>query len=248
MRPLSAPELLDVWDRGRDHGPLDRALALLAAACPGYPPDVLAALSIGERDARLMLLRQWAFGAHAACVAACPACGAQVELGFALADVCAAGLAPAAPLLLEIDGYAVRFRLPTSHDLRDLRGPAGSLAARQQVLARCVLAAMHAGAAHDGATLPESVVAALVAAMAAADPLADIRLGLICPACGHAWQVLFDIVTFFWSEIDAWARRTLCEVHALARAYGWREAEILALTARRRQHYLEILADERLPR
>jgi predicted DNA-binding transcriptional regulator AlpA len=84
--------------------------------------------------------------------------------------------------------------------------------------------------------------------MAAADPLADIRLGLICPACGHAWQVLFDIVTFFWSEIDAWARRTLREVHALARAYGWREAEILALTARRRQHYLEILADERLPR
>ena len=118
----------------------------------------------------------------------------------------------------------------------------------QQVLARCVLAAMHAGVAHDGARLPESVVAALVAAMAAADPLADIRLGLICPACGHAWQVLFDIVTFFWSEIDAWARRTLREVHALARAYGWREAEILALTARRRQHYLEILADERLPR
>ena len=42
----------------------------------------------------------------------------------------------------------------------------------------------------------------------------------------------------FWAEIDAWARRILREVNILARAYGWRESDILALGAVRRQIYL----------
>ncbi|HEX2516118.1 MAG TPA: phage baseplate protein, partial [Chloroflexota bacterium] len=37
------------------------------------------------------------------------------------------------------------------------------------------------------------------------------------------------------------ARRLLREVHTLARAYGWREAEILALPGRRRQTYLDLV-------
>jgi hypothetical protein len=30
-------------------------------------------------------------------------------------------------------------------------------------------------------------------------------------------------------------------VHLLARAYGWRETDILALSARRRQSYIELI-------
>ena len=36
------------------------------------------------------------------------------------------------------------------------------------------------------------------------------------------------------------ATRLLGEVHTLARAYHWREAEILAMSSRRRQAYLEL--------
>ena len=77
--------------------------------------------------------------------------------------------------------------------------------------------------------------------MAAADPQADVELALSCPACGHAWPAAFDIASFLWTEVDAWARVLLHEIHALASAYGWREADILALSPRRRRAYLELI-------
>jgi len=77
--------------------------------------------------------------------------------------------------------------------------------------------------------------------MAAADPQGDVELALTCPACGHAWPAAFDIASFFWTEVDAWARVLLHEIHALASAYGWREVDILALTPWRRRAYLELI-------
>jgi hypothetical protein len=89
--------------------------------------------------------------------------------------------------------------------------------------------------------LPESVVAALVARMAACDPQAEVNLTFTCPECAHEWGALFDIVTFLWAKISAQARRLLGEVHTLARAYGWAEAEILALSPARRHAYLAMV-------
>jgi hypothetical protein len=48
-------------------------------------------------------------------------------------------------------------------------------------------------------------------------------------------------VTFFWKEIAAHAKRLLREVHILAAAYKWREADILAMNPNRRQYYLEMV-------
>jgi hypothetical protein len=76
--------------------------------------------------------------------------------------------------------------------------------------------------------------------MAAADPRADVELALACPACAHEWTAAFDAAAFLWSELDAWTRRTLHDVHTLATAYGWTEAEVLAL-GRRRHVYLELV-------
>ena len=42
-----------------------------------------------------------------------------------------------------------------------------------------------------------------------------------------------------WSDLTDWVGRTLTEVHQLARAYGWSEAEILAMSGWRRRWYLE---------
>jgi len=91
------------------------------------------------------------------------------------------------------------------------------------------------------AALPAEVVTAIAQCMAEADPQADVQLALACPQCQHAWEASFDIVSYFWSEIQAWAGRILREVHSLASAYGWREAEILALSPWRRQAYLELI-------
>ena len=77
--------------------------------------------------------------------------------------------------------------------------------------------------------------------MAEVDPQADVQMDLTCPACGHQWQALFDIESFFWREISAWANRILREVHALASAYGWRESDILSMSTWRRQTYLNLI-------
>ena len=37
------------------------------------------------------------------------------------------------------------------------------------------------------------------------------------------------------------AKRLLMDVHLLARAYGWSEAEVLALSPARRRFYLEMV-------
>jgi hypothetical protein len=93
--------------------------------------------------------------------------------------------------------------------------------------------------------IPSGVAAALesemTATIAAADPLAEIVLELECPDCGAAWSAPFDIVRFLWSEVEAWVMRILDEVHVLASRYGWSEAEILALSPQRRQHYRELI-------
>ena len=54
-----------------------------------------------------------------------------------------------------------------------------------------------------------------------------------------SWQLTLDIVSFLWSEISSLAKRHLREVHTLAWAYGWSEADILAMSPARRQFYLE---------
>jgi hypothetical protein len=90
--------------------------------------------------------------------------------------------------------------------------------------------------------LPDSVIQAVLERMGHADPQANLEIELSCPACSHNWQETFDIVSFLWSEITAWAIRILREVHVLASAYGWREADILAMNPRRRQAYLELIS------
>ena len=77
--------------------------------------------------------------------------------------------------------------------------------------------------------------------MALADPLGEIMLHFDCPACGTSFEESLDLSTFLWAEIEARAQRLLLEVHTLAVAYGWSEAEILSLNAARREIYLEMV-------
>src|SRR5215204_6554358 len=87
MRSLSAYDLLRVWEAGEDQHPLDRALTLLAAACPELTWDELAALSVGQRDARLLALRERTSGPRLNGFAECPQCLERLEFDVAVADL-----------------------------------------------------------------------------------------------------------------------------------------------------------------
>jgi hypothetical protein len=142
---------------------------------------------------------------------------------------------------LVTDGLVLRFRLPNSQDLAALLDSQDPAAARGLLAQRCVLRASRDGAPVAASELPAEAMAGLARRMAECDPQAEVLLDLRCPTCEHCWQALFDIVAFFWAELAAQVKRLLREVHTLARAYSWREADILAMSARRRQFYLEMI-------
>jgi hypothetical protein len=239
---LSAAELLDVWEVGSTQAPLQRALTLLATASPETPPDVLANLSIGQRDAHLLTLREWTFGAQLYSLVVCPGCHERLELHFGVADLQGvSGVRPGEVLALQVADYEVHFRLPTSQDLAAIAHCDNVATARQRLLERCLLAASCQAQPQSAGQLPPHVTDAIAARMEEADPLAAMQLALSCPECGYQWQAAFDIESFFWSEINAWANRTLHEVHALASRYGWRERDILAMSPWRRQAYLNMV-------
>jgi hypothetical protein len=230
MRTLSATELLDAWERGLGQRPAERALTLLAAASPETSPDALTGFSIGRRDAGLLAIREQTFGPSVTGLADCPNCSERIELTFDVSEIQAP---PAAVSPDSLTASGVRFRLPDSRELLALAGCEDVAAGRALLLRRCVID-------RDAENLAEEDVQAIVSAMAEADPQADIQLDLSCPACAHRWFAVFDIASFLWTEINAWAHRTLQDVHRLALAYGWREPDILALSPWRRQVYLEM--------
>ena len=235
LRALSAADLLDTWEQARAQPPHQRALVLLAAACPESPPAALAQLSIGRRDAILLTLREWAFGPQLRSLATCPGCGEQLALAFDAADIRALPADMPAELTTDVDGYCVRFRLPNSLDLAAIAGSADTTMARNNLLARCLIAVEPAG------ELTDALAAAMAEQMALADPQADVQIALSCPACTRQWLATCDIASFLWDELDAWARRLLREVHTLAAVYHWHEAEILTMSPWRRQYYLELV-------
>ena len=81
---------------------------------------------------------------------------------------------------------------------------------------------------------------ALAAAMAEADPQADLSLQFTCPDCHQQWEPVFDMARFVWQELHAWALRLLRDIDTLASSYHWSETDILAMSPRRRQAYLEL--------
>src|SRR5215468_7209395 len=132
MRALSATELLSVWESGSSQIPLQRALIMLGVACPEAPADSLARLTIGQRDARLLALREMMFGPELTGLTDCPDCGERIELSFSCSDIRPPTETAPAELAVESNGRPMRFRLPTSNDVLVVNSP-------EQLLERCSL-------------------------------------------------------------------------------------------------------------
>jgi len=244
MRPLAPEALLGLWEAGLSQHPLDRALTVLAAVFPDQSRPTLARLSIGQRDAHLLALYETMFGPQIAAQARCPACHHALEFTLNAADLHLVPMIdmPDETFTVEHEAYRLTVRLPNSFDLAALLHTSTLDEARHLLIRRCLVQATKDDAPIGALLLPESLTTLLAAGIAAHDPQAEIEFKLDCPVCGHGWPVLFDILSFLWRKIDAQARRLLHEVHSLAYAYGWHEADILGMSAPRRRFYLDMVA------
>jgi len=242
MQPPSTSELLGAWELGLGQPPARLALALLGVAVAHTAPEDLAGMSIGRRDASLLDLREASFGPRAAAVATCQNCAAQLELDIDIRELRVPpgdeNASSGGSLAVSARGYEVEVRLPDSYDLAASVRDGDVEATRRALLERCVIDARHGDSPVPASALPAAVGEAIETRMGEADPQADIRLALTCPECAFQWEVNFDIVSFLWMELNAWACRILSEVHLLASAYGWPEREVLALSQARRRFYL----------
>lgn len=244
LHSLSAEQLLRIWEIGQNQHPLDRALTLLAFACPDQAPVDLAGLTIGQRDHYLLTLRELTFGAQMDSYAECPHCRERLEFSLTVADIRVNTVEqlPRSDHQFALEDWHLHFRLPTSLDLAAVFLDRSPEMATVHLLHRCLVQATHRGEPIAYENLPAEALSQLQQQIADADPQAEIVLDLSCPACQQGWQVLFDIGEFLWAEVRVQAKRLLQDVGLLSRVYGWREADVLAMSAIRRQHYLDLVS------
>ncbi|HEX9511224.1 MAG TPA: hypothetical protein VF939_12130 [Puia sp.] len=244
MRPLNTIELLDIWQAGSRQPLIEKTLRLIGVSCDNSSIDEMARLSIGERDLRLLQLREWIFGVRLHNTVHCPRCSELTEWEAKLDDL---RLQPPRPddgkktFIANIDGYELAYRLPNSEDLYSLLPYGVPVKDPKTLLSRCILSLHQNQRPCMPDELPDTVFNSLAQQMEQEDPQADIRIEVHCPACTHSWEAVFDIITYLWTEIDGWARRTLEEVYLLALNFGWSEHAILTMPPQRRQLYIHLL-------
>jgi cytochrome c5 len=233
--------MLAVWERGLGRIPLERALALLEAACPEQDHDTLAAMSLGQRDSCLLRLREWVFGPHFVAGSICRGCGQQLELTLHVDHLHPDTDTVPAQVPISVGNYHLLLRPLNSLDLiACLKLDPPEMA--RAMFSRCLISATSDDASIPASKVPDEIVRNAMEDVIQADPQADLEIIVTCQACHSTMRESFDIISFFWSEIDAWARRILREVHVLALAYGWKEADVLSLSQVRRQFYLEMVS------
>lgn len=243
MRFLSSADILRVWEFGQGKSLVEQALILLAPAFPELSRQELYDLPIGNRDLRLLELRRLLAGERLTGKSSCPNCDAELQFSLTLSQLIMNDYRKLGTneYTEEIEGYQIRFRALTSQDqlnvahLYDIEEAAESLRRASLIEARWQDQPV------DPASLPDSVFDAMGERLIDLDPQVETRFALNCAVCSTRFSAVFEAVEFVWCEIAAHATHTLEEVVLLARAFGWAERDILEMTPRRRQRYLDMV-------
>jgi hypothetical protein len=239
MRALMDAELLEAAEACGSRHHIDAAVLLACLADPGLDTATAPELSLGRRDRLLLELRAATFGQRIDLGAPCPVCGEVLAVSMTAAALRVDGAFPDDPArerpeVVLPGGRRVRLRPLNSLDLAAVAHLADPAEARHTLGRRCLEAIPP-----DEPDLPEDLLDTIASRLAELDPQSDVFVPLDCPACRHQWQAPIDIGLVLAHDIEAAARRLLDEIHDLACAYHWTEAEILALPRARRRRYLE---------
>jgi len=244
MQPPSVSELLNFWEYNINQTLIRRAVDILCLAYPGIKVNEIAALCIGERDARLLLFRELMFGRQMRNMAACPECSEKNEWETDTRDLLVqlpeASTSPGKYIIKE-KGYAISYRLPDSTDISKVIDEDKNTGSAGRLLTKLVLDCKFKNKPCEIQDIPVEILDELDREIEKKNQQADIRMIVQCVNCNHEWEVQFDIVSYLWSEIDDWARHILQDISVLAYTYGWSEKDILNMSPARRQIYLDMI-------
>jgi len=231
VRALSEADFLALREHGGALHPLDLSLLAIHVAVPQTQRDEIADWPLGRRNHALLQLHSLCFGPTVRGWVECRGCPEKLEFEF---DVSALVAEPYRERAEPITVNGQAFRLPTSRDLAHLAEEAVPDTASLELARRCRLG--------NGAECRTEELDAIGEQMALADSLADPVLHFDCPVCAESFDEVFELPAFVCAELEARAKRLLRDIHTLASAYGWNEAEILSLSASRRTSYVEMVS------
>jgi hypothetical protein len=164
-------------------------------------------------------------------------CGEQAELELTALEL-AEFSASRASTSLDVPDSGVRLRLPTGRD--QLRWTVIAASGDESELARRVLEDLVVAG-----ELTDALVPALDRVLADADPLVELRLDTVCPACATPLSKEIDLEAIGISRLRYQQRLVLEDVHVLASAYHWTEEHIARMPAWRREEYRALLGRSR---
>jgi hypothetical protein len=225
MYALTGERLLNAWDQGQLEPEVTRAIVLLASALPSHSTEELALMPLAERNALLLELRALSFGHVMDGYALCPECAGALEFQLAVKSLLEQTRAKHTGESL---GSEIHMRQANTMDLLACLQEEDAEAGRHVLLRRC----------GGGQELSTEVIERFEVVNSSAEMLCRVE----CPECGGQPVLDFDIAAFLWREVRSAAKQLLWEIHCLAAAYGWNQAEIFALTPQRRQAYLEMVS------
>ena len=208
----------------------------------GNTSEFWATFTVTDFETALLGLRRFLFGDKVTCLFRdnSHACGERMELAFSITSF----LEDARPRthrgverVPETPGWfrltasaatALRFRLPLVEDqLAVLDQPhAMTLLAR-----RCI----------DFTRLSVRTITRVEQVMEAMAPPVSRPLTGKCPGCGEPVIVSLHVARLIMDELQSSATGVHEQIHTIAAAYHWGEADILALPQRRRRAYAEII-------
>lgn len=225
--------LMSTWEAALAQGAATRTATLVAVLHDDACDPLALDLDERERDALRLMSRVTGdtFDGETSCLR----CGERMEISVPLA---ALQLARADTTELHDDAWQVGLRVPDSHDVLDALDCTSDEAAEAALFERCITHARYNGEARAASELPAALRVRCEAQLDALAPLANLTLDLTCPACGAADAVPLDAGAFVFERMRHWVEDQLDDIARLCRAYGWREADVLAMSAWRRRFYL----------
>ncbi len=248
----SEPGDLDVDFATDDRSRLVTEL-LLRATVPGegeaLDADSFWRLPVAARLHALIALCRLAGEEEIAWSLTCPAarCGELIELSLPLSELARRAEAAAQgsePPEIEHGGARWRLRLPTGEDLRRWGAPSGTAPSDAEMLVSLVSPVSPGEPAEPAlavSKLSAKVLAAAEVALAAADPLVDVRVESACPTCGGPLEVPVNVEEEALAILARAQEELFRQVGVLASAFHWSEREVLRLPERRRRRYLALV-------
>ena len=205
------------------------------------------ALTRGDRDFLALRLRRALFGERLSLVVTCvnPACAARADLDLEVDSLAPERQEPGAEFLdIQTPAGLARVREPTGTDDRELSHIGGSRSERAAELWSRLLIDLDGRGPltpRGWLELAAPVRHSIALGLSEGSSAPDLGVATACPSCSASMLLTIDPLTLLVRELRQGSERLIAEVHCLAWAYGWSQADILALPRPRRWRYLELV-------